>query len=168
MTAPDFIKFVEHPRDYSALKPCKLTSEELAKILSSYPYPLVRLGDLTLYCVHYATEDDAIRKWEERKRRIQWDNIVIIMTDRDGCTDDIKERFECLPYRKVMFVHKNDSRFPNCVELSEFNDSRKYPHEVGIVTEPVGWFGRRALELDYDWLALLSPQSHGNPDKRNH
>lgn len=78
------------------------------EIIGDREYPVVYLGDLLVFCVHYDTVEEAERKWNSRKQRINWEHIVIINCDREGMTEELKDRFEALPYRKIMFTHLPD------------------------------------------------------------
>ena len=51
-----------------------------------------------------------VTKWNERKKRINFDNIVVICTDRrvlekpySRCTEEVVKEFGKIPYKKVMF-----------------------------------------------------------------
>ena len=51
-------------------------------------YPVGKLGDVTIEFIHYKSNEEAFAKWEERKQRINLDNLFVIFTDRDGCTEE--------------------------------------------------------------------------------
>lgn len=38
---------------------------------NEYEYPIAKLGDITLYLVHYKTVQDAQIKWKERSERFK-------------------------------------------------------------------------------------------------
>ena len=51
-----------------------------------------------------------ITKWNERKKRINYDNIVVICTDRNvlvepftRCSEDVVKEFGKIPYKKIFF-----------------------------------------------------------------
>lgn len=149
LRAEDFIKFCENLRYYLSIDefvPCKDPA-----IIESRTYPIAYLGDLTLFLVHYPSVQAAQDKWNERKKRINWNNIVILNTDREGMTEELKDRFEKLPYRKVMFVHQPDERHPSCVYLRGYDNAPC----VGIITEHVGWKGLRPID-QFDWVSFLN------------
>lgn len=80
----DFLKFVLNLKEY--------ISKDLKFIESEYNYPVAMLGDITIYFNHSKTEEEAKLNWDTRKIRINYDNIFIIMYDRDGITkEDIKK-----------------------------------------------------------------------------
>ena len=54
--------------------------------------------------------DTIISKWNERKKRINFDNIVVICTDRNvltqpftKCSEETVKQFGKIPYKKVLF-----------------------------------------------------------------
>ena len=54
--------------------------------------------------------DKIISKWNERKKRVNYDNIAIIATDRNllkepftKCSEDTVKKFSKIPYKKVLF-----------------------------------------------------------------
>lgn len=100
MNCEDFIKFCERLEYYLSLEIAPYEGE------IERGYPLGMLGDLLLYFVHYKSLEEAKSKWNSRKSRINWDNIYIIATDRDGLTDELLARFLALPYtNKKIFTH---------------------------------------------------------------
>jgi uncharacterized protein (DUF1919 family) len=72
----------------------------------NFKYPIGRLGTgIEIQFLHYKTEEDARDKWERRKQRINWDNLFIACTDRDGMTEQLMTAFDELPYeKKVIFA----------------------------------------------------------------
>ena len=119
--------------------------DSLEDVLYSY------LDDILLYLVHYATVEEAQKKWNERKRRINWDKIVVINSDRNGMTDDLKSQFEKLPYKKVMFTNLPNDKFPSSYYLTG-SESEEC---LGLVPEPIGWFGKRRTD-SFDFVEFLN------------
>ena len=147
--ARDFIKLCENLEHY-------LSIDELVEctdpaVIGNRDYPVAYLGDLKIYLVHYPTVAEAQKKWNERKKRINWDNIVIMDTDRDGMTDELKDRFEKLPYRKVMFVHQPDKKHASTFYIKGYEDQEC----VGIVTDHEGWGGERPID-QFDYVGFLN------------
>ena len=147
--AEDFIRFCENLPYYLSLdemKPC--TDPET---VGDRTYPVACLGDLVLFLVHYSSVEEANRKWQERKTRIHFDNLAVLATDRDGMTDELKDRFEKLPYRKVLFSKQPDPAHPSCVYIPGFESEES----LGLITEPIGNRGKRAIDR-FDWVAFLN------------
>ncbi len=97
--SPDFIKLCENLPYYMSLRPVEVQDD-------SVPYPVGMLDDVRLEFVHYPSFEAACEKWERRKKRINYNNLCICMTERPDCTEELRQRFEALPYkRKVWFTH---------------------------------------------------------------
>lgn len=89
----------------------------------SNSYPVGLLGDLIIHFVHYKTWDEVLEKWNRRKERINVDNLFILFADRYGCTKEIMEEFDNLPYaNKVLFTNKRHLPFKSCFYISGFDD----------------------------------------------
>ncbi len=150
----DFVEFVSRLEYYLSL--------ELVEIIHPAPYPVAKLGELTLYLKHYASFEAAKEKWEERKRRINYDNIYIMMTDRDfippkkgtnSCGRAVLEMFDRLPYKKVCFTAEEYEDLKSCKVVEKNKDGDC----VNIITDITDYSGRRlyqyAREFDYiEWL----------------
>lgn len=102
MEPKDYIKFLQNLNYYINLELSFSDTDE-----EKIGYPVGILGDIKIYFQHYETRKEAKNKWLDICKRINYENLYIMFTDRDGCTyDDIKE-FDNLPYRnKVIFVNK--------------------------------------------------------------
>ncbi|MGN0546157.1 MAG: DUF1919 domain-containing protein [Acutalibacteraceae bacterium] len=145
----DFIKFCENLEYYLSIDEFVKCNDPL--IIEERTYPIAHLGDLTLFLVHYHSVEEAQEKWNERKKRIDPNNIVIMNTDREGMTDELKDRFEKLPYRKVMFTHLPDDKHPSCFYIKGYEDSSC----VGIVTDHDTWDGKRPID-QFDYVRFLN------------
>lgn len=146
MRCEDFIKFCERWEYYLSLP---LMPYEGAV---TRDYPLCSLGDLTLYMVHYKSFEEAKQKWEARASRVNGENIRIIATDRDGCTAELKDRFEKLPYPKVMFVHQPDPEHPSCFYIRGFERDG----QVGTLVDHDGKTGGRRYYDQFRWVEFLT------------
>lgn len=71
-------------KDYFKLmkNPLKYMKEELIEIdkglnkQENYWFPICSLGDLRINMIHYRSYEQALNKWNRRKERINWENIV--------------------------------------------------------------------------------------------
>lgn len=65
-------------------------------------------GKIKLHGIHYSSFEELRDKWMERRERVNFDNLFIIGVYRDGCNDELVERFCNLPFdHKVFLSHKN-------------------------------------------------------------
>ena len=94
----DFLKFLTTPHDYME----KEISFKKMSGNSPKAFPYCALGDLTVAMVHYKKFKEALGKWNERKKKINWYNLLVTTyTD----SEEILEQFDALPYgKKVCFV----------------------------------------------------------------
>lgn len=99
MSPEDYIRLAENMKAY-----LKLPLEDGQK---EENYPVGLVGDIKLHCIHYATFADAKEKWESRCKRVDWDRIVMTMTDQNGCTRELAEKFDALPFPKI-FLTSNE------------------------------------------------------------
>ena len=143
--AEDFVRFAENLEVYLSL--------ELQEIRSDRPYPVGMLGDITIYFMHYKSFEEAKAKWEERTARINFDNLFFIMSEREGCTPTVAERFDRLPYRnKVLLTHLPMPQVGCAHVLAGFeNDS-----ELGTVTDMKPGPRLRRYIDDYDYVRFLN------------
>lgn len=146
MSCEDFIKFCENFEYYFSIELEPYEGEIVRE------YPICTLGDLTLYMVHYRSFEEARDKWNERKKRVNKYNIRIIATDRDGCTEDLKDRFEKLPYKKVLFTHLPDKMHESCFCIKGYENDV----QVGTVVEAEGKISGKRYYDQFDWVGFLT------------
>lgn len=80
-SSKDFVKFIVDIDRYLSADFVEMTNTESV-------YPVAMLDDIIVHFVHYKTFDEAVVKWNERKKRINWDNVYIILNDCDGVTEE--------------------------------------------------------------------------------
>lgn len=148
--ADEFLKFCENIEFYLSIE--KLERCRDKKLLRGRTHLIAQLGDISLSLRHWNSIEEAQEKWNIRKRRINWDNIVIICSDRDGMNQKLVDRFERLPFKKIMFVNKpNKFKGKNCVYLRGYEKE----NSVGIIISPKGWLGKRPIDK-FDWVSFLN------------
>ena len=68
-------------------------------------YPIGLLdGSVEIHFMHYGSEAEARAKWTRRCARVELDRLVFSMTDRDGATPELMERFDALPHRRLLLT----------------------------------------------------------------
>ena len=118
-----------------------------------FDYPCGMLGDIEIRFNHYKTFEEAVAKWEERKRRINWDNLYIIAIDGDNCTEESLHRFDKLPYKnKVIFTHLPRPDIPSAFYLKGFEDQPG----VGVALYFKKQFLVRRYLDDFDYVSFLN------------
>lgn len=141
MNQRDFLKFILNLKSYLKL--------ELYFINSKFDYPVATLGDITLHFNHYHNADEAASCWERRKKRIHYDNLFIIMYDKDGLSkEDIRsiENIKCrgrivisnqeypdLDYVKTIPVNMNDPKKRYRLDMNKWTGKRRFEQKIDIV-----------------------------------
>lgn len=146
----DFIIFVENLDEYLSLP-----VEEVDHC--SVPYPVGRIngshGSVIIWFVHYKSFENAVDSWNKRKERINYENLKIMMTIRDGCKQDTIDRFSKLPFKhKVLFA---DEEHPecDCSVYSHLSFGRPLP---GYISDVINIWGKRAYECGFDYIRFLN------------
>lgn len=149
MEAGDFVKFCENMTHYLNI--------ELKEVTSVHPYPLAALDDLTLHLVHYPDFTGAHAKWNERRARINSENLFLIFTDRDGFTDALLPRIDALPAKKVLFSARKLEEYSWICHLPDYHRDG----EVGDLTELLNFRGDRRYERGFDFIKWINGSSVG-------
>lgn len=153
MKPDDFIRFLSNMHHYLS---CELQFIEEPGI----SYPIGLLDDVRIYFQHYATEELARDKWVERSGRINFDNLFIMFTDRDGCTYENLRDFDRLPYKnKVVFTNKEYPELKSAFYLKGWEKERsvgecfRYKSKLSIKKHYddfnyISWFNREAEQIE--------------------
>lgn len=95
-------------------------------------YPIGQLRDINLYFQHYSSFEEAKKKWIERKKRINKNNLYILFTDRDGCSYQDLLEFDQLTYKnKVVFTNHEYHEISSSFYIKGFENEKS----VGICSE---------------------------------
>ena len=118
-----------------------------------FEYPTGMLGDIEIRFNHYKTFEEAVAKWEERKKRIDWNNLFILGIDGDECTYESIRRFDQLPYEnKVIFTHKPYPEFKSAYYIKGFENEKA----VGVLMYFKKQFRIRRYLDDFDYISFLN------------
>ncbi|WP_429150475.1 DUF1919 domain-containing protein [Anaerotaenia torta] len=99
--SPDFVKFAYNLKEY-------LASElEFLPPNNKYTdgaYPVGQLKDIIIHFNHFKTKEEALDKWNERAKRIDFDNLYFITDDNGLKDEDIlkMQKVECK--RAIVFT----------------------------------------------------------------
>lgn len=157
---------------------CYMMSEDYLKVIQNLPYyiqeklelyeegdrnrqrcprGMIGTGDskVILNFNHSISFEKAREDWEERKKRINWDNIFVKMTIIDEETAEI---FGKLPYRKKVAFSSFQSTYESVKYLCEWNWNIE--NTIRYIGYDFMSYARNSLEgrkaKDYDILKLLN------------
>lgn len=115
--------------------------------------PVGILDDIRISFIHYDSFEEGVRKWEERKRRINWDNLFLIGSEKDGCTYETIREFDRLPYEnKVIFTHIEYPEFSSAYCVKGFEDKA----ELGTITNLKKQVLKRRYLDAFDYVSFLN------------
>ena len=146
MDTDDFIKLVSNMKYY--------LGQEIVEIEDkNHQFPCGMLDDIKIRFNHYDTFEEAVYKWNERKKRINWDNIYIMGIDGDKASYSSLKKFDKLPYKnKVIFTHRDYPEIKSSYKINGFEDK----DEVGVLIYfKKRFFIRRYLD-DFDYVSFLN------------
>lgn len=150
----DFIKFLRNIKSYEN-EQFFFLEEESEKM----GYPVGKLNDIVVYFVHYTSKKEAECKWKERFKRICYNNMFVMMSERDGCTYEDLKQFESLPFKnKIVLTKKAYPEFSSAVYIPGFEQK----DELGDVFRM-----RKLLSLRkyYDVFDFVEWLNKGKTDK---
>ena len=85
------------------------------------------IDDIYIVFLHYESFEEANLKWNRRKERINYNNLIIKFNDQNGCTKQIFDLFDELDYRNKLFYTANCNYMSNnntqVVFLEEYKEA---------------------------------------------
>ncbi len=97
----DYVAFLKDAREVIEREPLRYTGSAYAPSLRS-DYPIYDLAGMTLHMNHYASREAAEGKWYERRQRINWDRLFLMLYSAD---EPCIRAFSELPCeRKICFT----------------------------------------------------------------
>lgn len=142
----DYVKMLENLRWY-------MEQQILPYEDNRFEFPTGKLADIEIRFNHYNTFDEAVAKWDERKKRIDWDNLFILGIDGDNCSYKTMQRFDKLPYKnKVIFTHIPYPEIESSYYISGFENEKG----VGVLLDFKKQFLVRRYLDDFDYVSFLN------------
>lgn len=90
------------------------------KIFGTYPIGVIA-EEIEIHFLHYKTEKEALKKWNKRKKRINYENLIIKISDKDLATYELLKKFDKLNYEnKICFSSKNYLDIKSNIFLERF------------------------------------------------
>ena len=146
INAADYIKYLKNFDFYNKMELSFIEGDTVS-------YPVGMLGDIRINFVHYTSNESAKEKWDERKKRINKDNMFIIFTEQEDCTEECVREFDELPFQnKVVFTCHEYTDVKSAVYVERYSnnplgvymfldfESKVSPRRCYDVFDFVAWF----------------------------
>jgi uncharacterized protein (DUF1919 family) len=112
----DFIKYIMNIDHYNQ---CELSFKKI----DGKDYPVGVLDDITIYFMHYKSEEEATKKWKDRTNRIVYDNLFVMLTETKECSYEDLTNFDRIPIEnKVVLTHKPYPEIKSSYYVRGFED----------------------------------------------
>lgn len=95
ISSSDFIKFI-NKLDYYLNQ--EIIFEEIKD------YPIGKLDDIYIHFINYKTIQDANQKWHQRKKKINFDKMIVLMSDQENFDEKNFEEFKKITYPKILLT----------------------------------------------------------------
>ena len=109
----DFIIFVKNLKGFLSAELIELKSSE-----QSYPVGIIKYNNqsVTINFMHYKTFEEAKEKWDERKKRVNFNNIFIIQLIGENLTNEDIDKFNSIPFtNKLLITYENNTNNKNII-----------------------------------------------------
>lgn len=98
-------------------------------------YPIGILNDIEIHFLHYKDADEAYEKWERRKNRINFNNLIYKFNDQNFCTEeDLIAWCQLKRKNKLCFTCR---QYPNISGIIHIKSAKKQT-EIKASYEPFG------------------------------
>lgn len=114
----DYISLLENLDDHLE-KPLELNHE----LTMHTNISVGRLGNVSIYFPHDESFKAAKIKWEERKARLNFNNLLIMIRIDDNI--ELAERFDALPYRKKIGFSSIPMKYDSICYMPEYSEEQK-------------------------------------------
>lgn len=141
----EFIQFAANLREY--------IDEDLIFVESEYDYPVAQLKDVKIYFNHSRSEEEARNDWNRRKARVNYDNLFLIMYDRENLTEDDFRRFAAIPCKGRVILSDRDQP-----DFDYIKTIRPSGRPMGQQFMDRDWFGLRTFEKQFDYVGWLNQE----------
>ena len=68
-------------------------------------YPIGKLDDIEIFFVHYYSQKEVLEKWNRRRDRINWENLVIKVSEQNGFSKEHLDTFNRLNFKKKIKIN---------------------------------------------------------------
>ena len=128
----DYVKFCANLKHYLSLplefiniKESKYCEKATKNGTQTINYPIAKLDDIEIFFMHYKSEAEAVDKWERRKSRINYNNLLFKMSERNDCDEETVAEFCNLPHKNKICFTESENPFDCCVAVEKLKELNK-------------------------------------------
>lgn len=152
----DFVKFCSNLKYY--------LSSDVREYKCDKPFPVGIIkddsGGVKIFFLHYANFEEAKKKWIERAKRVNFDNIIVTFTEHQlPLSLETILAFEKLPFSKKVFL--SERRLEGIKSLFYQPIYMKSKHKVA--TDYISLFGKRNFMTNrFDFVRFINDGQYWN------
>lgn len=112
--ADDYIRFIRNlsyylscPIEFIRPEEAHQAKEARAFVTSWGKYPIGRIEDVDIHFLHYGSEAEVLEKWNRRKERINYSNILVKFSQQNLWTEELCYEFNELNIKNKIFFSAN-------------------------------------------------------------
>lgn len=138
--AEDYLKFIENLEYYLGCELQFISVEEskytsILKEKKQTNVPIGILGDVEIVFLHYTSKEEAKEKWDRRKGRVNYENLIFKFSKMNSCTEEDMARFDNMPFdRKILLNNRKRTLYSSEVywngegnDTEIFSDTLPFP-----------------------------------------
>ena len=132
--AEDYIKFIYNLKSYinEDLNFISLEDSKYKNFLKklNYSNPIGKIKDIEIMFLHYTSEEEAKEKWNRRKKRINWNNIIYKFSDQNMCTYEHIEKFNNFNVKnKICFTTRKYNNI-NSIQIKKYKNCENVVNDI--------------------------------------
>lgn len=145
MRQKDFITLAHNLKEYQY--------EPLEFIHTEFDYPVAKLGSITIYFNHSQSQEEAQNEWQRRMKRLNFDNLFLIMYDQEDIVEEDILSLDQIPCKGKMVI--SEKFYPHIPYVKTITPGRM---PLGTHFNQKTWFGLRAYETKIDFVKWLNQE----------
>lgn len=146
----DFIKYCQNIEYYNSLS---LNFD--IRLGGGTHYPVGRLDDIKIHFMHYQDSEHATIKWEERKKRINFENLFLMLNDRNGLTEQDALDFDSLPYKNKVLLTRNKN-WANKIKCAYYIKGFEKREQVDVMSNYKNCLSAKRHVDQFDYVRWLN------------
>lgn len=143
--AEDYLKFISNLHYYLSLE-LQFIDARQSKYSNTLAQrkqldiPIGILDDVEIVFLHYKSKEEAKSKWNRRKERINFDNVIFKFSNMNLCNEEVMKTYDGLPFNNKFLLNNNEELtyksevfwLGECNEQEVLNDTNPFPGNLHL------------------------------------